>query len=161
MSEEQYDLLEELEQRYRAKFVAKELKRLKGMLEEAGIPFEYEPDYQTERLKKLYPKSTKAVKAVSRGLRGDRIACPCHAIPVFSVIETVFSRGGEDDLLECWCVAVSKEPVGYLTAEKVYDDIRTWFEENNEDERKKIYEAVKEDYEKATGMRKRRRRARR
>jgi hypothetical protein len=154
MSKEQYDFL--FDQYDNKKFVTNELKRLKKMLEEAGIPFDYEPDYmvpeeaRTTSLKELG-------KAVSRSVAGDRIACPCHAIPVFSVIEATFSYGGREDRLECWNTVEEKEPSGYLTAEDVFESIQLWFEENSEDERQKIYEAVKKDWEKGGRPRKRKR----
>lgn len=95
-----------------------EIKRLKEMLEEAGIPFEYTEDLQSERYHLCYPVN----------LIGERVC---------SVIQSEYSYGGKDNLLEIMGLLTDAERekddvVGWLTAEEVFSRIWKHWEAHHE-----------------------------
>lgn len=95
-----------------------EILKLKAMLEEAGIVFDFYPR------KELYD-----------GWNGYQICYPADAGRVCSVIEGALTRGGVYDKLEIMGLLTKEERKdgivkGWLTAEDVFARIKKHWEEN-------------------------------
>ena len=84
-----------------------EILKLKKMLEDAKIPFDFQ---------------------ARKDLSGYQMRYPSHQKPVCSIVEHKYSYGAEDDLLEIMGLLTDEEMthdsvVGYLTAEEVFTRI--------------------------------------
>ena len=96
--------------RKRIPFEASEMKKLIGLLEAAGIPFEYH-DESIE------------CDAITFDMWHYHIYYPVMSIDTkISVIQGYGSYGGSENLLEA-LVAGQGEPMGYMTAENAYEHI--------------------------------------
>ncbi len=111
-------------------FTTNELHRLKDMLEEAGIPFEYQADYLMP--KDLSGLSDETIRTLLPLIKGDRIAYPNDEHVVFSAIEDVFSYGAADDRLECMSKLIGDDPLGDFTAEEAFAMIESHYKDGEE-----------------------------
>lgn len=97
----------------------KEIFKLKDMLEEANIPFEFE----------FIESEPMGLLLYEIGVR-YHLCYPCFNKMICSVIEGYGTYGGENDKLEIMGLLTPKElevdtVVGHLTAENVFDRIKT------------------------------------
>jgi len=97
-----------------------EIFKLKKMLEENNIPFDYEDN------------------SLCKESQHHQICVPCYNIKlrVISVIQGTGTYGGQDDLLEIMGLMTEEEEddgvVGWLSAENVFERIKKYLKENEQ-----------------------------
>ena len=90
----------------------KEIFKLKKMLEDENIPFEFIEKEELEGYGIACPKYSKSTEII-----------PCD----FSIVQHKYSYGNDVNLLEIWDIRNNYDVEGYLSAEDVFERIKKYY----------------------------------